>query len=70
MGGTGGDKIEERAGLKRGYNTVDDIFTLYYVFRKHLMKNTNLHVDFVDFRKAFHSVNRCVLRDVLRKAGV
>ena len=47
--------------------TVDHIFTLYVIVQKFLLKHTKLYVAFIDFRKAFDSVNRNALRSVLRK---
>ena len=65
------DKImEEQAGFRRGYSTIDHIFTLYSIVQKYLLRNTKLYVAFIDFRKAFDSVNRNLLWNVLRKQGV
>ena len=62
--------VEEQAGFRAGYSTVDHIFTLYALVEKFLAKNTKLYVAFVDFRKAFDSVNRNALWQVLRNSGV
>ena len=62
--------IEEQAGFRAGYSTVDHIFTLYASVQKYLLIDTNVYVDFLDFRKAFDSVNRNVLWAMLRKCGV
>jgi len=59
--------IEEQAGFRAGYSTVDHIFSLYAMVQKHLLKHTKLYVAFVDFKKAFDSVNRNALWSVLRK---
>ena len=53
--------IEEQAGFRSGYSTVDHIFTLYALVQKYLMKNSKLYVAFVDFIKAFDSVIKYVL---------
>ena len=50
--------IEEQAGFRSGYSTVDHIFTLYALVQNYLMKNSELYVAFVDFIKAFDSVNK------------
>ena len=55
--------IEEQAGFRAGYSTLDHIFSLYAMVQKH----TTLYVAFVDFKKAFDSVNRNALWSVLRK---
>ena len=62
--------MEEQAGFREGYSTIDHIFTLYSVVEKFLLKNTKFYVAYVDFRKAFDSVNRKMLWNTLRKSGV
>ena len=62
--------IEEQAGFRATYSTMDHIFTLYSLVQKFLTRNSKLYVAFVDFRKAFDSVNRNILWHTLRKAGV
>ena len=49
---------------------MDYIFSLYAMVQKYLLKHTKLYVAFVDFKKAFDSVNRNALWSVLRKNGV
>jgi exonuclease III len=62
--------IEEQAGFRASYSTVDHIFTLYSLVQKFLAKNTKLYIAFVDFRKAFDSVNRNLLWYTLKNVGV
>ena len=62
--------VEEQAGFREGYSTVDHIFTLYALVQKHLNNNTKLYVAFVDFHKAFDSINRNKLWNILRNNGV
>jgi hypothetical protein len=62
--------LEEQAGFRSGYSTIDHIFTLYALVQKYLLRNTKLFVAFVDFRKAFDSVNRNALWNVLRQHGI
>ena len=62
--------VEEQAGFRAGYSTIDHIFTLYAIVQKFLSRNKKLYVAFVDFKKAFDSVNRNALWYVLRKSGV
>eukprot|EP00745_Piridium_sociabile_P040619 TRINITY_DN784_c0_g2_i2.p1 TRINITY_DN784_c0_g2~~TRINITY_DN784_c0_g2_i2.p1 ORF type:complete len:579 (+),score=61.48 TRINITY_DN784_c0_g2_i2:324-2060(+) len=62
--------IEEQAGFRANYSTIDHIFTLYSIVQKYLLNKTKLYVAFVDFRKAFDSVNRNALWHVLRKNGI
>ena len=59
--------IEEQAGFRAGYSTVDHIFSLHAMVQKYLLKHTKLYVGFVDFKKAFDSVNRNALWSVSRK---
>ena len=53
--------LEEQAGFRAGYSTVDHIFSLYATVQKYLLKHTKLYLAFVDFKKAFDSVNRNAL---------
>ena len=62
--------IEQQAGFRAGYSTTDHIFTLYSIVQKFLQKHSKLYVAFVDFRKAFDSINRNKLWGVLRKVGM
>ena len=62
--------IEQQAGFRSNYSTIDHIFTLYSIVEKTLSSNSKLYVAFVDFKKAFDSVNRNALWNVLRKSGV
>ena len=61
---------EEQAGFRRDYSTVDNEFVPKSVFHKYLNRNKKVHVAFVDFRKAFDTVNRAVLWNILRKNGI
>ena len=53
--------LEEHAGFRAGYSTVDPIFSLYAIIQKYLRKYTKLYVAFVNFQKTFDSVNRTAL---------
>ena len=61
---------EAQAGFRKDYSTVDHIFTLHAMVSKHLKKNKKLYVAFVDFRKAFDTVKRNVLWNVLLQLGI
>lgn len=61
---------EEQAGFRKTYSTVDHIFTLYAVVQKNLLQNKKVYVAFVDFRKAFDTVKRNVLWNILLKTGI
>jgi len=58
--------VEEQGGFRAGHSTADNIFVLYGIVQRYLTK----HVCFVDFQKAFDVVNRTVLWNVLRRAGI
>ena len=62
---------EEQGGFRSGYSTMDNIFVLYAVVQKYLLrKSGKVYVCFVDFRKAFDTINRNILWNVLRKNGI
>ena len=61
---------EAQAGFRKDYSTVDHIFALHAMVSKHLKKNKKLYVAFVDFRKAFDTVKRNVLWNVLLQLGI
>ena len=62
---------ESQAGFRSGYSTVDNAFVLYSLVSKYFNKNKRpLYVAFVDFEKAFDSVSRPILYNVLHKNGV
>ena len=60
---------KEQAGFRKGYSTVDHIFTLTSVITKKLnsKRGGKVYVAFVDYKKAFDTVNREALWDVLQK---
>ena len=62
--------LEQQAGFREGYSTVDHIFTLYGLVQRYLQRNTKLYVALVDFMKAFDCVNRNALWAILRIAVV
>ena len=62
--------IEEQAGFRRGYSTIDQIFILHSIIHKQFSLNRKLYVAFVDFHKAFDLVNRNLLWSVLKKIGI
>ena len=61
---------EEQAGFRKGYGTVDNIFTIQNIADKYLSKHQKLYVGFIDFRKAFDTVKRKVLWSILEENGV
>jgi hypothetical protein len=61
---------EYQAGFKHGYSTIDHMFTLMSCVQKQLTQKRKLYVAFVDFEKAFDSINRHLLWPVLLKNGI
>ena len=61
---------DSQAGFRRGRSTIDHIFTLHAAIEKHLLRKTKLYVAFIDFKKAYDTVNRSVLWSILMKCGV
>ena len=63
--------FEKQSGFRTGYSTMDSIFVLYAIVQRYLKKKSGkVYVCFVDFKKAFDTINRSILWDVLRRAGV
>ena len=61
---------EEQAGFRKGYSTIDHIFSLYAMISMQFSKNKKLYVCFVDFQKAFDSINREALFRILEQNGI
>ena len=53
--------IEEQAGFRKHYSTTDHIFSLKILVDFYLYKKKRLYCAFIDYRKAFDSVNRVAL---------
>lgn len=63
--------VEQQAGFRRNYSTTDQIFNLYAIVQKCLTKKgQKLYVAFVDFRKAFDSVQHNKLLETLQTEGI
>ena len=62
---------ESQAGFRAGYSTIDNAFVLYSIISKYLgMKKRFIYVAFVDFQKAFDSIDRNVLYEILHNNGL
>ena len=61
---------EEQSGFRRGHSTIDNIFILHSVIEHHLLRRKKLYVAFIDFKKAFDSVSRSSLKEVLREFNI
>ena len=60
---------KEQAGFRKGYSTTDHIFTLVSIIRKAVYgrRGGKLYVAFVDYKKAFDTVDRDKLWETLQK---
>ena len=67
-----GKLAKEQAGFRKGYSTVDHIFTLSQMASNCVFgrRRSKLYALFVDFEKAFDSINRNKLWEILHKQGV
>jgi len=61
---------EHQAGFKKGYSTIDHLFTVISCITKQFSANRKLYVAFIDFEKVFDTINRTLLWPILRKNGV
>ena len=61
---------EEQAGYRRSRSSLEQIFVLYSIVNKQLVKHKKLYVAFIDFKKAFDCVSREKLWPILRKNGI
>ena len=56
---------ECQAGFKKGYSSVDNMFTLLACIQRQFSLKRKLYVAFIDFEKAFDSINRNLLWPIL-----
>jgi len=61
---------EFQAGFRKGYSTVDNIFSLTSIARSYIDSGKKLYAFFVDFRAAFDSTNRRTLNYQLSNIGI
>ena len=61
---------DDQAGFRKGYSTIDKIFILHSVIQKYLHKNKKVYVAFIDYKKAFDSIDREALWKVLEHFGI
>ena len=58
---------EEQAGFREGYSTIDHIFVLNELINLYLEKKQRLYCCFIDYKKAFDTINRTALWEKLLK---
>ena len=61
---------DEQAGFRRDRSCIDQIATLRIILEQSLEWNSALYVNFIDYEKAFDSVDRETLWKILRHYGV
>jgi hypothetical protein len=61
---------EEQAGFRKGYGTVDHIFNLKCLIDLYLARSKKLYCAFIDYKKAFDSVNRTLLWQKLLRCNI
>lgn len=59
-----------QCGFSAGKSTTDAIFTLKLIGQAHMTARKQLHMVFVDFRKAFDSVIHCKMLEIIDSYGV
>ena len=58
---------QEQAGFRRGRGTIEQIFIMRNIIEQVIERNANLYVCFVNFEKAFDSINRGILWEIMRE---
>ena len=61
---------EEQAGFRAGRGTTEQIFILRNILEQAIEWNSNLYTCFIDFEKAFDSVHRDTLWNIMKHYGI
>ena len=62
---------ESQAGFRSKYSTIDNVFTLQSLVQKHISKKKGrFYCIYIDYKKAFDSVNHARLWDALERKGI
>ena len=61
---------EEQAGFRENYSTTDHIFVLHSILDLYLSQNKRIYCAFIDYKKAFDSIDRTSLWQKLFQNGV
>jgi hypothetical protein len=62
--------LNEQNGFRRGRSTTQHILTLRRITEECIAHKLELHLIFIDFRKAFDSVSRAMLPSILKAYGI
>lgn len=65
-----GLRAPTQCGFRRGYGTLDAIFTLQHLIDKYRARNRRLYIVFVDFKQAFDLVRRDLLLERCCELGL
>ena len=52
---------QEQAGFREGYSTIDHVFVLHVVIELYKSVYKRIYCAFIDYRKAFDSIDRSIL---------
>ena len=61
---------EEQAGFRPGRSCTDQIFVLRIILEEYMEKQKALHMNFIDFKKAFDSLHRDSLWQIMKLYGI
>ncbi|PFX30003.1 Transposon TX1 uncharacterized 149 kDa protein [Stylophora pistillata] len=61
---------DQQAGFRKDHSCIDQIATLRIIIEQSIEWNTSLYVNFIDFEKAFDSLDRSVLWCLMRHYGI
>ena len=61
---------EEQAGFRRNRGCIDQIFALRNILEQCTEYNEQIHLNFIDFKKAFDSLHREAIWKILKKYGL
>ena len=61
---------KNQIGFVRGFRTADHIFVLKTLITKYTQNNGRLYAAFIDFKKAYDTVNRETLLENLKVYGI
>jgi Reverse transcriptase (RNA-dependent DNA polymerase)/Endonuclease/Exonuclease/phosphatase family len=61
---------QQQAGFRKSRSCCEQIFTLRQIIEKCVAGNTNILVNFIDFKKAFDSIQRPAVWNILAQYGI
>lgn len=64
------NQVDEQVGFRKGYSTIDHTLTFGQIIEKAREYGIQIHLMFVDFYKAFHSVDINCMLEAITKHGV